>query len=129
MNTIMAAELCGIRWLLCIAVLVSLLLGIAFQGSRGLFESTEGRYAEVARETMATGDLDDPILNARTHWTKPFLTYVAIMAGIKVFGPNTWGVRAYLVPAWMIVVAGVGWAGTVIWNRLIEIITQIPTIG
>ena len=40
---------------------------VAFQGSRGLFETTEGRYAECARETMASGDYDDPILNGQPH--------------------------------------------------------------
>lgn len=104
-------------WLLPAAVLISLVLGIAFQGSRGLFETTEGRYAEVARETMAASDIYEPVLNGHPHWTKPFLTYAAIMAGIKVFGLNPWGVRAFLVVAWMIMVASVGWAGSVIWNR------------
>ena len=57
----------------------------AFQGSRGLYETTEGRYAECARETLASGDWDDPILNGRPHWTKPPLTYMAIMAGPPAF--------------------------------------------
>ena len=60
---------------------LAFVVAASFQGSRGLYESTEGRYAECARETLASGDWDDPILNGRPHWTKPPLTYMAIMAG------------------------------------------------
>ena len=89
---------------------------VAFQGSRGLFETTEGRYAECARETMASGDYDDPILNGQPHWTKPPLTYMAIMAGTRLLGNNPWGVRAYLVAA-MVLAAGAIWlAGSAMWG-------------
>ena len=89
---------------------------VSFQGSRGLYETTEGRYAECARETMAAGDYDDPILNGQPHWTKPPLTYMAIMVGVRAFGNSPWGVRAYLVAA-MALAAGAIWlAGTAIWG-------------
>lgn len=89
---------------------------VSFQGSRGLFETTEGRYAECARETMATGDYDDPILNGQPHWTKPPLTYMSIMASMRAFGTSPWGVRAYLVAA-MALAAGAVWlAGVSIWG-------------
>ena len=88
----------------------------SFQGSRGLYETTEGRYAECARETMVAGDFDDPILNGQPHWSKPPLTYVAIMAGTRVLGNNPWGVRAYLVVA-MVFASGAIWlAGRSIWG-------------
>ena len=89
---------------------------VSFQGSRGLYETTEGRYVECARETMASGDYDDPILNGQPHWTKPPLTYLAIMAGMRAFGNSPWGARAYLVMA-MVLSAGAIWlAGTSIWG-------------
>lgn len=89
---------------------------VSFQGSRGLYETTEGRYAECARETMASGDFDDPILNGQPHWTKPPLTYMAIMAGTRALGNTAWGARAYLVLA-MVLAAGAIWlAGTSIWG-------------
>ena len=90
---------------------------ISFQGSRGIFQTTEGRYAECARETMASGDYDDPILNGQPHWTKPPLTYVAIMGGIRAFGRSPWGVRAYLVPALVLAALAVWLAGTFIWGK------------
>ncbi|HOD99643.1 MAG TPA: glycosyltransferase family 39 protein [Kiritimatiellia bacterium] len=98
-------------------VLLFAFIGAAsFQGSRGLYESTEGRYAETARETMLSGDYDDPILNLQPHWTKPPLTYVAIIYGLRLFGENPWGVRAYLVFA-LVLAAGAVWlAGSSIWG-------------
>ncbi len=92
-----------------VLVLALAFVGAAsFQGSRGLYETTEGRYAETARETMLSGDYDDPVLNNRPHWTKPPLTYIAIIPGLRLLGENPWGVRAYLVVA-MVLAAGAIW--------------------
>ena len=88
----------------------------AFQGSRGLYETTEGRYAECARETMLTGDWDDPVLDGHPHWSKPPLTYAAIMAGTRLCGNSPWGVRAYLVAAMVLAAAAVWWTGLSIWG-------------
>ncbi len=101
---------------LLLVVLVAFVNAISFQGSRGLYETTEGRYAECARETMLSGDLDDPILSGAGHWTKPPLTYIAIMAGIQTIGDSPWGVRAYLVVAMILAAAAVWWAGVSIWG-------------
>ena len=101
---------------LALVMLVALVNAAAFQGSRGLFETTEGRYAECARETMLTGDWDDPVLNGQPHWTKPPLTYAAIIVGMRIFGENPWGVRAYLVAALVLASAAVWWTGVSIWG-------------
>jgi 4-amino-4-deoxy-L-arabinose transferase-like glycosyltransferase len=99
-----------------LVVAIAFANAISFQGSRGLYETTEGRYAECARETMLSGDLDDPILNRNPHWTKPPLTYMAIIAGMRTFGDSPWGVRAYLVVAMVLATAAVWWAGLSIWG-------------
>ena len=99
-----------------LVVTLAFVNAISFQGARGLYETTEGRYAECARETMLSGDLDDPILNRNPHWTKPPLTYLAIMAGVQMFGDSPWGVRAYLVVALVVAAAAVWWAGISIWG-------------
>ena len=89
----------------------------AFQGARGLYETTEGRYAECARETLLSGKLSQPVLDGQPHWTKPPLTYLAIMAGMRTFGQNPWGVRAYLVVAMVLATGAVWLAGSSIWGR------------
>ncbi|HQC03833.1 MAG TPA: hypothetical protein PLQ73_15910, partial [Planctomycetota bacterium] len=52
---------------LLFVMILSTLVGFAFQGSRGLYESTEGRYAECARQSMEQGTLDEPVLNGENH--------------------------------------------------------------
>ncbi|MFH0910724.1 MAG: hypothetical protein V1918_04375 [Planctomycetota bacterium] len=67
-------------------------MGLAFvsafacQGSRGLYETTEGRYAECARQTLHTDDWDEPVLNGENHWSKPPFTYFCIMGGMLLAG-------------------------------------------
>jgi len=92
-------------------LLLTLAAAFAFQGARGLYESTEGRYAESAREMIETGQWLIPQLDYRPHWTKPPLTYWAIALGMKVFGQNEWGVRfysgvAFALSVWAILVLG-----------------------
>ena len=101
---------------LALVAALALVNAAAFQGSRGLFETPEGRYAECARETMLTGDWVDPVLDGYPHWSKPPLTYVAIMAGIRLGGDDPWGVRAYLVVAMVLATLAVWWAGVAIWG-------------
>ena len=62
-------------------------------GLLGLFESTETRYAEIAREMLATGDWLTPRLNGILHLHKPPLAYWATASGMALFGVNSWGAR------------------------------------
>ncbi len=89
---------------------------VAFQGTRGLYESTEGRYAECAREMLVSGDFLRPTLDFAPHWTKPPLTYWAIAAGVHIFGRHAWGARAYLIPTFILTVCAVYWLGRWMWQ-------------
>jgi 4-amino-4-deoxy-L-arabinose transferase len=62
-------------------------------GLLGLFESTETRYAEIAREMLASGDWLAPRLNGILHFHKPPLAYWAAASGMAAFGANAWGAR------------------------------------
>jgi 4-amino-4-deoxy-L-arabinose transferase-like glycosyltransferase len=93
------------------------LIAFGFQGSRGLFESTEGRYAECAREMMETGNWIIPQLDYHPHWTKPPLTYWAIAGGIKLLGQNCWGVRLYIAICFILLTGVITALGTILWNR------------
>ncbi len=98
-------------------VLLSIVVAFSFQGSRGLYESTEGRYAECAREMMETGNYFEPTLNYQPHWSKPPLTYWAIIGGMKLLGVNEWGVRFYNAIAFFLTVLVVTSIGTSLWGR------------
>ncbi len=75
-------------------LLLGLLVGLAFQGTRHLWEPDEGRYTNVAHEMVALGDWLVPRLDPeRPHFTKPPMTYWAIAASFSVFGNNEWAAR------------------------------------
>lgn len=73
---------------------LALLLGLAFQGTRGLLEPDEGRYTNVALQMLHTGDFITLRRNDEAlHFTKPPLTYWTIAASVATFGYNEWAVR------------------------------------
>ena len=88
-----------------------LLLGFAFQGSRPLYDSDEGRYSSIALAMLDSGDFIVPRLDPdHPHYAKPPLTYWMLAASFETFGINSWAARtpgalAYagigLLIAWM----------------------------
>lgn len=62
-------------------------------GNRPLFVPDEGRYADIAREMVASGDYITPYLNGIKYFEKPILFYWLSAAAIKVAGLNIWALR------------------------------------
>ena len=60
-----------------------------------LIESTEGRYGEIAREMLASGNFLEPRFNGIFHFHKPPLPYWGMAAGMALFGVNDFGVRFF----------------------------------
>ncbi|MGC8768610.1 ArnT family glycosyltransferase [Calditerrivibrio sp.] len=60
-----------------------------------IFESTEARYAEIAREMIQSGNFIEPYFNGIKHFHKPPLTYWFIASGMKIFGINNFGSRFF----------------------------------
>lgn len=121
-------------WILL--TLFALLVAFAFQGTRGLYDPSEGRYAEVAREMRATGNYLEPTLAHHPHWTKPPLTYWSIAAGLAVTGNNTWGVRASNALAFVITTLAVAATAAALWGPqtgffagLIYLSSLFPVVG
>jgi len=76
-----------------------LLLLLAPAGFLPLMETTEARYAEIAREMVVSGNYLEPHFNGIKHFHKPPLTYWAIAGGLKLFGVNDFGARFFSVVA------------------------------
>ena len=76
-------------------LLLALVLGFAFQGTRALWNTDEGRYTGGALQMIDSGNYLAPAYSDdRTNFTKPPMTYWAIAASVQAFGRNTWAVRA-----------------------------------
>jgi len=87
------------RWsydLLVLALLFGALLAWRL-GSAPLLNPDEGRYAEVPREMIASGDWVTPRLDGVPYFEKPPLGYWAVALCETAFGPSEWAVR--LTPA------------------------------
>lgn len=62
-------------------------------GVRPLFSPDETRYAEAAREILASGDWIVPRLNGVCYFEKPILGYWAFAGSMKIFGLNAFALR------------------------------------
>ena len=60
-----------------------------------LFEPDEGRYAEIPREMVVSGDWVTPRLNAIKYFEKPALQYWATAAAFELFGLHAWSARLW----------------------------------
>ncbi len=85
-----------IRWrdIGFLALILVLLFG-AFLGSRAIWTPDEGRYVEIAREMLATGDYVTPRLNGVKYFEKPAFFYWLTAGAIKAFGLNEWAARVW----------------------------------
>jgi len=91
-----------------VALLVLSLGFVATAGLLGLFESTETRYAEIAREMLASGDWLAPRLDGILHLHKPPLAYWAAAASLALFGRGALGARLPVAVASIVSLACVG---------------------
>ncbi|PLX68330.1 MAG: phospholipid carrier-dependent glycosyltransferase [Denitrovibrio sp.] len=60
-----------------------------------LFESTDARYGEIAREMLSSGNFMEPYYNGIKHFHKPPFTYWANALGMAIFGVNGLGARFF----------------------------------
>ena len=77
------------------ATLAVLVVWFANIGYRTLSEPDEGRYAEIPREMLASGDWVIPHLNGIPYLEKPPLQYWATAAAYSVFGAEPWVSRLW----------------------------------
>ncbi|MBF0550587.1 MAG: glycosyltransferase family 39 protein [Deltaproteobacteria bacterium] len=78
-------------------ILLSCVLFSFDLGGRGLWETDEGRYAEIAREMLESGDWVTPRLNYVKYFEKPPLYYWLTAASFTLFGQTEGAAR--FVPA------------------------------
>ena len=93
--------------------LLGALLAFSFQGSRGLWETDEGRYTQVGLQMLRMGDWLTPHRHHhRIHPTKPPMTYWAIAGSVRAFGHSEWAVRLPNAVAFLATLLLIYWIGT-----------------
>jgi 4-amino-4-deoxy-L-arabinose transferase-like glycosyltransferase len=78
---------------LTLYALLAAILYLPGLGRPALWEPDEGRYAEIAREMVVSGDYVTPRDDFELYFEKPPLVYWADAASISVFGANEFAVR------------------------------------
>ena len=79
-------------WILLVAFATAWFCNL---GYRHLAKSDEGRYAEIPREMVASGDWLTPRLNGFKYFEKPPLQYWVTAAAFSVFGQTEWAARLW----------------------------------
>ena len=78
---------------LTIYAILAAILYLPGLGRPALWEPDEGRYAEIAREMVISGDYVTPRDDFELYFEKPPLVYWAEAAAIQIFGVNEFAVR------------------------------------
>ena len=89
-----AARERGPGWVLWLALALSWFATLQI---RPLLDPDEGRYAEIPREMVASGDWVTPRLDGLKYFEKPPLQYWATAAAYSVFGMSEWTSRLWEV--------------------------------
>jgi 4-amino-4-deoxy-L-arabinose transferase-like glycosyltransferase len=110
--------------LLLAAVLFSALFGILL-GNRPLAVPDEGRYVEIPREMVASGDYVTPRLNGVKYFEKPVLFYWLESLSIRIFGLGEFTLRLW--PALFAVIGclAVYAGGRRLYNRRTGLIASV----
>ena len=86
-----------VRVALCVTI--AGLLYLPRLGTAALWEPDEGRYAEIAREMLVSGDYVTPRDDWVRYFEKPPLVYWTTAAAIRLLGSNEGAVRALIALA------------------------------
>ena len=76
-----------------LAALIAALVYLPGLGAPALWEPDEGRYAEIAREMVVSGDYITPRDDLVRYFEKPPLVYWAEAVAIRLFGADEFAVR------------------------------------
>ncbi len=110
-------------------LLVIALLWFAALGHRELFDPDEGRYAEIPREMVQTGDWVTPRLNGLIYLEKPPLQYWITAAAYEVFGASPASARIWPALSGFFTLLLVWWTSRRIAGRTAGCIAALSLSG
>ncbi len=100
-------------------LLLAVIYGLLWFGTlnyRHLIPSDEGRYAEIAREMLVTGDWITPRYNGYKYFEKPPLQAWATATAFQLFGIGDWQARLWTALTGFLTILLVGFTGARIYN-------------
>lgn len=98
-------------------VLLLAVLWLGALGWRDLVPTDEGRYAEIPREMVVSGDWITPRLDGFKYFEKPPLQYWVTAVAYKAFGFGEWQARLWTGLAGLLAILFTGWAGARLFGR------------
>lgn len=101
---------------LLILLLVLTLVWFANLEVRKLVRPDEGRYAEVPREMVVTGDWVTPRQNGLKYFEKPVLQYWTTAAAYELFGIHHWTARLWPALTGFLGILLAGYVGSRFWG-------------
>jgi 4-amino-4-deoxy-L-arabinose transferase-like glycosyltransferase len=104
------------RWTYVIFAVFIAVLWFATSSMRPLFNTDEGRYAEIPREMLSGGDWVIPHLNGLAYIEKPPLQYWATALSLRVFGQSEFAARFYTVLCALVTVLAVCFVARRLWG-------------
>ena len=96
--------------------IIYVLLWFGTMNYRHLIPSDEGRYAEMAREMLVTGDWVTPRYNGYKYFEKPPLQVWATAATFQAFGIGDWQARLWTALTGFLTILAIGFTGARIYN-------------
>jgi 4-amino-4-deoxy-L-arabinose transferase-like glycosyltransferase len=96
-----------------------------------LFDPDEGRYAEIPREMVASGDWVTPRLDAIKYFEKPPLGYWATAVAFEIFGEHAWSVRLWPALSGMLGLLLTFWLGRRLFDEraaLLAVVVQASAL-
>ena len=99
-----------------ILVLIYTLLWFGALNYRHLIPSDEGRYAEIAREMLVTGDWVTPRYNGYKYFEKPPLQIWATATAFNFFGIGEWQARLWTALTGFLTILFIGFTGARIYS-------------
>ena len=101
--------------LFCLALLT--IIWFATIGHNALVRPDEGRYAEIPREMLTTGNWITPRLDGLKYFEKPALQYWATALAYQAFGEHEWTARLWSALTGFAGILATFMTGSLLWNR------------
>ncbi len=94
-----------------------------------LFNPDEGRYAEIPREMVASGDWVTPRLDALKYFEKPPLQYWTTAVAYQVFGEHEWTARLWVGLSGFLGLLLTAWIGTRLYGAVTGALAALVQAG